>query len=157
MQKYRLEWQGDGSLDLSQVLDEHGIPVIFPRRGATAIVDARTFAHPHIQNYLGAGLKGTPLGHTSPSPIPPTPPSLPLAPAPAPAPEKPPAPPVVSEPPPEPKTVPVPLTDTMPLKETEVAVAAAPEVEVPEVEVPEADSPGSEPSTDTRRRRGRGR
>lgn len=149
MQKYCLEWQGDGSLDLSQVLDEHGVPVIFPRRGATAIVDARTFSHPHIQNYLKAGLKGTAVSPGAPrvidSPAPPMAPSPPATVAAPPVAPEVIAPPVVSEPPPEPKRVTVPLVDTVPLKETEVATAAS-----------EVDSTESEPA-DSKRRRGRGK
>lgn len=144
MQKYCLEWQGAGSLDLSQILDEHGVPVSFPRPGATAIVDARTFAHPHVQNYLKSGLKGTAVGpgvstvvEAAPTPAPPTPLSVPEMTMP----------PAVSDPPPEPKTVAVSLNDTAPLKETDVEVATT----------SETDSTEPEASHDIKRRRGRGK
>jgi hypothetical protein len=145
MQKYRLEWQGVGSLDLSQILDEHGVPVIFPRPGAVAIVDARTFAHPHVQNYLKAGLVGTLIGPGATPVIKVDAPPAPPAPPPS-VPEVTP-PPVVSDSPPEPKPVTVSLGDTVSLKETEVAVTTT----------SETDSTEPEASPDIKRRRGRGK
>jgi len=78
MAKHRLTWTGDGSLDLSQVLDDRGIPILFPKTGAEVIVNEGTLTHPFVQRYLkpGAGLKNEVVGNG---------PAVPAAPAAAPA------------------------------------------------------------------------
>lgn len=68
MTKYRLTWTGDGSLDLSQILDERGRPVVLTQKGAKAIVSAATYQHPLIRHYEKSGLKGEKLSET-PKPI----------------------------------------------------------------------------------------
>ena len=92
MAKHRLTWTGDGSLDLSQVLDDRGVPILFPKKNAEAVVTEGALKHPLVQRYLkpGGGLKSEPLGEG---------PAVPAAPAAAPAaPPKP-----KPEPAPEPK------------------------------------------------------
>jgi len=120
MQKYSLTWQGDGSLDLSQVLDDRGVPIIFSAKGAIAVVDMQTYKHPHIQNYLRAGLVATPLGTPTPEPVAAPPPTIsapkPLLPAVPRA--EPPSPPV----PPTPAPVAVSLKETVSVQETPVKV-----------------------------------
>lgn len=79
MQKYRLKWTGEGALDLSQVLDEHGMPITFPRTGTAVIVHKASFQHPLVQRYLRTGLvadKLSSVADTSKPPLapPPTPP-----------------------------------------------------------------------------------
>ena len=78
MAKHRLTWTGDGSLDLTQVLDDRGIPILFPKKGADVIVRDGALTHPFIQRYLkpGAGLKAEQVGDG---------PAVPAAPAAAPA------------------------------------------------------------------------
>lgn len=118
MRKYCLTWQGDGSLDLSQVLDDGGVPIIFPTKGAAAVVDEQTYKHPHVQNYLRAGLVATQLGTPAPEPVAAPPPAV-VAPKPTPAPAPPsPSPPV----PPTPAPVTVSLKETMTVQETPVKV-----------------------------------
>ena len=94
MAKHRLTWTGDGSLDLSQVLDERGIPILFPKTGAAVIVRESALKHPLVQRYLkpGAGMTSEVVGEG---------PAVPAAPAAAPAPTAPPKP--KPAPDPEPK------------------------------------------------------
>lgn len=161
MQKYRLVWDGAGSLDLSQVLDERGVPVIFAKRGAAVIVDGLTFKHPLVQNYLTSGLKATPLGGPAAPAVPvvapaaPPPPPKPVPPVVTAAPAPKPVPPPVKEPePPKPDTVTVSLRDTVKMEEEPVAPKVSedspPDEETEEPDAPEKPKGGS-------KRRGRGR
>lgn len=54
--KYRLIWQKNTPLDLSQILDDRGRPIVFIGKGAQVTVDAITYKHPLIQKYCGNGL-----------------------------------------------------------------------------------------------------
>lgn len=96
MAKHRLTWTGDGSLDLSQVLDDRGIPILFPKTGAAVIVRESALKHPLVQRYLkpGAGMKSEVVGEG---------PAVPAAPAAAPAPAAPPKPKPAPAPDPKPK------------------------------------------------------
>ena len=128
MVKYRLTWRGTGALDLSQVLDECGMPVLFTRPGECVLVSAGTYRHPTIQGYVGHGLQAdeigtTPVAVAPPSPtLPPALPSLlsiPVPSSPLPSPPPPVLEPVVEtstptpSPPPEviPDTVSVPVVE----------------------------------------------
>lgn len=149
MDKYRLTWQGDGSLDLSQVLDDRGVPIVLATRGAGATVDAVTFQHPLVQHYLKSGLEAAKLGAPAPVAAPAaTMTATPVAPDPAPE-EAPPEPP--KEPPKEePKTHEVDLKDSMSVEEKPVVVTSTKEEE------PDADedAPSSKGSRRTSKRRG---
>ncbi len=97
MAKHRLTWTGDGSLDLSQVLDDRGIPILFPKTGAAVIVRDNALKHPLVLRYLkpGAGMKSEVVGEG---------PAVPAAPAAAaPAPAAPPKPKPAPAPDPKPK------------------------------------------------------
>jgi hypothetical protein len=93
MPKYRLTWQGGGALDLSQVLDERGVPVLFTKPGDSVVVDGGTFGHPLVQRYVGSGLKAeeadtkATMQAATPAPPPPAPPIAKVATEPPPAPE----------------------------------------------------------------------
>jgi len=138
MVKYRLTWHGTGALDLSQVADETGMPVLFTRPGDSVIITAGTFQHPFVQSYLGSGLRAERLGaiiepaatslkttaplSPEPSPLPPPPPPLPSPPEPLPV--APPAPPTeVAVPPLEPETPT--LESEAPAPESEAATSSA--------------------------------
>ncbi|MGD9209166.1 MAG: hypothetical protein PVI90_00245 [Desulfobacteraceae bacterium] len=54
--QYCLTWQKNTPLDLSQILDTRGRPVVFIGKGANVTVDAITYKHPLIQKYLKCGL-----------------------------------------------------------------------------------------------------
>lgn len=54
--KYRLIWQKSTPLDLSQILDDRGRPVVFIGKGANVTIDAITYKHPLVQKYCGNGL-----------------------------------------------------------------------------------------------------
>jgi hypothetical protein len=73
MAKHRLTWTGDGSLDLSQVPDERGVPIVFTKPGDEAVVNEGSYRHPLVQRYLKSGLKAESLDG-----------AVPQAPAPAP-------------------------------------------------------------------------
>jgi type IV secretory pathway VirB10-like protein len=89
--KYRLVRTDPGVLDLSQVLDEQGRPVLLKKANDFAVVDEVTSQHPMVQRFIGAGLK---LEEVSLTPVqapatpvvevtaPPKPPPKPAAPAP---------------------------------------------------------------------------
>lgn len=89
--KYRLVRTDPGVLDLSQVLDEQGRPVLLKKANDFAIVDEATSKHPTIQRFVGAGLK---LEEVSLTPV--QAPAIPMVdkvtapPKPAPEPQKPP-------------------------------------------------------------------
>lgn len=94
MAKYRLTWTGDGSLDLSQVLDDRGVPIVLTKPGAEAVVTEGGYRHPLVQRCLKSGLKATPLdGPVTQAAAPPAPkaPAVPKT-APEPAPVKEPTP-----------------------------------------------------------------
>lgn len=59
--KYRLTWRGEGSLDLSQILDVRGIPILFAKKEAVIVVDEGTVRHPLIQQYVGTKLTAEPI------------------------------------------------------------------------------------------------
>jgi hypothetical protein len=148
MVKYRLTWQGTGALDLSQVADETGMPVLFTRPGDSVIITAGTFQHPFVQSYLSNGLQAERLGAVI------EPASTPLKLAAPPSPELPPP-----LPPPPPPPEPLPVAPSAP--PTEVAVPTPkPEAPIPEPEAPAVEStvdsavPASEVSEEPTRGRG---
>lgn len=53
---YRLTWNGTGSLDLPQILDLRGRPVLLTQKEPTCFVTEQTFGHPLLQAHLNAGL-----------------------------------------------------------------------------------------------------
>lgn len=68
--KYRLTWQKDTPLDLSQILDTRGRPVIFTGKNTSVIIDGITYTHPLIQKYCGKGINAEiidliPLTHST--------------------------------------------------------------------------------------------
>lgn len=117
MPKYRLTWQGGGALDLSQVLDERGVPVLFTKTGDSVVVDGGTYQHPLVQRYVGNGLaaeEADTKAAAAPAPTPAPPPAAKPKPAPEPKTEPPPEPsPPIPEPEPEPEKVEVKDTATM--------------------------------------------
>ena len=118
--KYRLVRTDPGTLDLSQVLDEQGRPVLLKKANDFAIVDEATSKHPMIQRFVGAGLK---LEEVSLTPVqaPATPVVDKVAAPPKPAPEPP-------KPPPAPPEVMTKETvkDDAPAKDTESKATAPP-------------------------------
>lgn len=99
MPNYRLTWNGDGSLDLSAVLDVQGKPILFDKKGAQAVVDENSLKHPVISRYGKAGMlvaedlsnvvaKQAPTPPAAPAAT--APPAPKAAPKPAPPPEEPP-------------------------------------------------------------------
>lgn len=66
MAKHRLTWTGDGSLDLSQVLDDRGVPIIFTKKGDEAVVNEGSYRHPLVQRCLKSGLTATSLDGAAP-------------------------------------------------------------------------------------------
>jgi outer membrane biosynthesis protein TonB len=103
--KYRLVRTDPGVLDLSQVLDEQGKPVLLKKAGDFAVVNETATQHPLIKRFIGAGLQ---LEEVSLTPVqapatpvvdkvtaPPKPAPEPPKPEPTPPPEPPPAPPEV--------------------------------------------------------------
>jgi outer membrane biosynthesis protein TonB len=148
MDKYRLTWKGDGSLDLSQVLDDRGQPIVLAEKGAGANVDAVTFKHPLVQHYLKAGLEATKLG--GPAPVSAPAPAPAAAPKPAPKAAPKPEPPKEEPPKEEPKTTEVDLTDNVSVEEKPVVVTSA------KAEEPKEDADEDAPSSKGSRRRGRG-
>lgn len=141
MDKYRLTWQGTGSLDLSQVLDDRGQPVVLPTKGAQATVNAATYMHPLVQHYLKSGLKAEKLGGpptaapTPPAPTPPPPPKAKEA-----APPKPAAKP---EPKVAAKTKPVPAEKPTATVDKKSSVVASPKE--PEKDATETTTPSEKP------------
>lgn len=81
MAKYRLTWTGDGSLDLSQVRDDQGIPIVLIKPGAETVVTEDGYRHPLVQRYLTRGLKATlldgPVTQAAAPPAPKAPPAVP--------------------------------------------------------------------------------
>lgn len=55
--KYRLVRTDPGALDLSQILDDKGRPILLKKAGDFAIVNEPTSKHPLVQRFLGAGLQ----------------------------------------------------------------------------------------------------
>jgi len=99
MAKHRLTWNGHGSLDLSQVLDVRGVPILFPKPGTAVVVDENTLRHPIVQRYLkspsleavnldGPAAAPAPVKAAPPPPPPPAPTPEPM-PEPTPEPEAP--------------------------------------------------------------------
>lgn len=149
MDKYRLTWKGDGSLDLSQVLDDRGQPIVLTEKGAGATVDAVTYKHPLVQHYLKSGLEGQKLG--GPAPVATPAPAATAAPKPAPKAAPKPEPPK-EEPPKEPKveTKKVDLKDPVSVEEKPAVVTSA------KAEEPKKDADEDAPSSKGSRRKGRG-
>lgn len=52
MATYRLVWSGDGALDLSQVLDTRGRPIVLSPQQRTVSVVEEALKNPYIQRYL---------------------------------------------------------------------------------------------------------
>lgn len=137
MVKYRLTWQGTGALDLSQVADETGMPVLFTRPGDSIIVTAGTFQHPLVQNYIGNGLGAERLGAI----IEPAAPALKI----------------VAPPPPEPPPLPPPPPPPEPLPVAPPAPPTEVEVPTPEPETPASESEAAVPSAESSEEPTRGR
>jgi len=147
MDKYRLTWQGDGSLDLSQVLDDRGQPILLTEKGAGATVDAVTYQHPLVQHYLKSGLQGAPLG--APAPVA----QAAAAPSPAPKPAPPKAPPEPKKAePPKVEPTKVDLSDKASVEERPVVVTSA--KEEPKADADEDAPSESKSSRRTPKRRG---
>ena len=128
MTKFRLTWRGTGALDLSQVLDECGVPVLFTKPGDSVLLNAGTFHHPLVQNCIGHGLEVETLGLpailvTPPAPLPPAPRVIVPPPPPPPPPEPEP---VVEIPTPAPSPPPeiIPDTEPVPVVEEVLSVEA---------------------------------
>jgi len=106
MPHYRLTWTGDGSLDLSAVLDVRGKPILFDKKGAQAVVDEISLKHPVVTRYGKAGMLVAEDLSNRVAQQAPTPPAAPAATAPPklkpPAPPAPPPEPPKEEPPPKP-------------------------------------------------------
>jgi hypothetical protein len=85
--KYRLVRTDPGVLDLSQVLDDQGKPILLSKQGAEVVVDENTLKHPLVARYVGAGLHAEEVSLT-PVQAPATP-VVPAATAPPPAPPPP--------------------------------------------------------------------
>lgn len=80
MATYRLVWTGDGALDLSQVLDTRGRPIVLSPKQCTVSVKDEALKNSHVQRYLAtpyltAELLDGPKPVVSPplAPPPPTP------------------------------------------------------------------------------------
>ena len=75
MAKYRLTWQGDGALDLSQITDVRGLPVFFPKKGAVVVVNELSLKNPLLAKYLEprGALKAENLAVPAAPPPPPAP------------------------------------------------------------------------------------
>lgn len=152
MAKHRLTWNGHGSLDLSQVLDVRGVPILFPKPGTAVVVDENTLRHPIVQRYLKSpSLEAVNLDGpaAAPAPVKAAPPPPP---PPAPTPEPMPEPTPILEPPvtPPPPSTPEDATATTPVEADDKA-------EVSEGEETEK-SPTEDPETSSKRKRGsRGR
>lgn len=85
MANYKLTRTGDGALDLSQVPDASGRPVVLQRKGDSCVVNELNAKHPLVQRYKGHGLlveeislkiDGAPAVPAT-APAPPTPAPLP--------------------------------------------------------------------------------
>lgn len=127
--KFRLIRTDVGVLDLTQVLDDQGRPLLLRGKGAEVVVAEHALKHPLVARYIDAGIEAVEIPVQVPSVpvasgVPAPPPTPPVA-KPAPV-----APPVRK---PEPVMVPEP---------TAVSV-------VPEVIIPDPPPPVEEPSTDT--------
>jgi len=124
MPKYRLTWHGGGALDLSQVLDERGIPVLFTKPGDSVVVDGGTFKHPLIQRYTKQGIQAEEVA-TKQQAARPAPVAVPAAPVPAPQKTPEASTEVLEETPEEPQAdlMPTALKEVVTVDETPVAVA----------------------------------
>jgi hypothetical protein len=142
MVKYRLTWQGAGALDLSQVTDDAGLPVLFAGPGSIVVVNDGTLRHPLVQNYLHDGLKAERLGPAIEAPPPPKT-AMPLPP-PLPPPSLPSSPPVESAAPPAPPTDPAPFPE----------IATPPEPPIPVTSFLSLDPPSPEAAEESTRGRG---
>jgi len=141
MAKYRLIWERDGALDLSQVLDDRGKPILLTEKGAFVTVDAAALQHPVVKRYLGSGLKQESLEGTPPvTPASPAaaPTSVKATPPSAPEPKPEPAP-IVATPKPEPVVTPEPVADTVPEAIPPVLVKSE-DVEEADIVPPDTDS-----------------
>lgn len=139
MPKYRLTWQGTGALDLSQVLDVRGKPVLLTKPGDSVVVDRGTYGHPLVQRYVGSGLKVDEIGTKTP---------VQAAPAPPP-PAPPPAAKTAIEPPSSPKTSAkeVGLTDAVEVDESLAILTSASEDAKEPLEAPEANDEKETPKS----------
>jgi hypothetical protein len=142
--KYRLVRTAPGVLDLSQVLDDQGRPVLLRALSDYAVVDAGTAQHPLVTRFVGAGLaieeiSPTPAaGPAIPVPVPTVPKTI-VTPAPAPAPTPEPRV-IIPEPEPEPPPPPPPAAE-----------------ETKPENAPTADTIVDEPVTSTKKSRKHGR
>jgi len=143
MATYRLVWTGDGALDLSQVLDTRGRPIVLSPKQCTVSVKDEALKNSHVQRYLAtpyltAELLDGPKPVVSP-PLAPPPPTPIVAVAKA-APVTPPTPPTVVVTPPVAR--PVAVADPVVTKETlTVATSSA--------EPPSPSTPPSDTETET--------
>lgn len=149
MAKYRLTWRGTGALDLSQVLDECGVPVLFTKPGDSVLLNAGTFRHPLVQSCIGHGLEVETIGVPAALPTPPPLPPAPLPPAPKPV--------IITPPPPPPPPVPEPVVE-VPTPAPSPSPEVIPDtVSVPVVEEVRPVEATSTPNTGRRGPRGRSR
>ena len=134
--KYRLVRTDPGVLDLSQVLDDQGRPVLLKKAGDFAVVDEPTTKHPLVQRFVGAGLA---LEEVSLTPV--------QAPA-TPVVDKVTAPPKPAPEPPKPPPAPTPKSDPMVSK----VMTEEPVKDTPTEETSDADAPDetSEDKADTK-------
>jgi hypothetical protein len=136
--KYRIVRTDPGVLDLSQVLDDRGKPILLSGVGAATVVDEHTLKHPLVARYVGAGLAAEEVSLT-PVQAPATP-VVPAATAPPPAPPPKPTPPP-APPPEEPK----PAVDDSPVMTS---------VDTPSTDEPsDADSKDEESTTSTTKKK----
>jgi len=56
MATFLLTWRGTGALDLSQVLDQSGQPVLFPQSGTSVLVHSSVLQHPFVKRYVNERL-----------------------------------------------------------------------------------------------------
>ena len=137
MATYRLVWSGDGALDLSQILDTRGRPIVLSPRQRIVSIASDVLKSPYLQRYLATPhLKAELLdGSVTPTVPPPTTPPAPVVIAKAT--------PVVS---PEPVTPPVKtevdVSDPIMTKETLTVETSS--AEPPSPSTPPSDTEGTE-------------
>lgn len=141
MANYKLTRTGNGALDLSQVLDTSGNPIVFRRKGDACVVSALNATHPLVQRYNGHGLLIQEISLKVGG--------APAVPAAAPAPPTPAQPSPGTEDGPVAATTPAPTTPEAPTPEV-TTPAALPETQPAEPPVvPSADTVADEPQDST--------
>lgn len=85
MATYRLVWSGDGALDLSQVLDTRGRPIVLSSQQRAVSIVEEALKSPYVQRYLSTPyLKAELLDGPKPIMSPPATPPAPVSPLPPP-------------------------------------------------------------------------